>query len=867
MAKFAQPITYVFTGIGDREINDAIYPGDPFPLKGQTYRFVLHPRTDYWRFGLRFSRNSTVEFSPEIRHGFKNQPDFQIVVGDRPQTNIWLHPEKLEISQYQYSEAKREVEQTIFKTFESYQSKGNVSLDIHHDTINAELIIHINAQGIAPTHIQVPVAGYSFFQLFAWSDLQDFEIESEIYRGADTELEKNSFSINNITFLFGDLFKDASLKNVDIVVLPVSTEGTVQSAITSKVKELHIEKPTKGTAGDVRILPQNNGIRFAWAYSVVGTEGSSTKILRTVCTNIRENAKNFKAKIVSLPLLATGAGRLNFKHVAKTYIDQFKKDTGKVEYLVYVNVIGWFNELVEEYSKVHLAATELSQNLILFRKRRFLFKDKHNIDPVLNVTDVAEELSELIQKLPEKEQEGMIGIFGKWGRGKTFLLKETWKILEQTKSYDKIEFHAWKYQDTPAIWGYLYELFKDSYYQQAKGWWEGVCRRLRLNYYRLGSWKIWNVIIPLLISIIIALIPIAYKISIIAALFSYGLISFIIIYYRNRKTVSALFTEYNKKMSFKHFLGAQAEIQQELKSLLHIWTTHFQGKKIVLVVEDIDRCDENKIIQIIDSLRVILEDIEISKWLTVLVSIDERILQMAIHKKYQSLTEASGSSIDLNMLVKEYFDKLFILGIRLGELSARERDEFFIELSKEERQDVNVKRFDDILVSKRKVEESESVNINTPAVVTSPEKIEVTDTIRLSDTIEISLNDKVYHKGHEQLSAPEFELLRKSLLETPALTPRQTRIFFYRFMIARNLLAKQYLKTGRNNVWEIEENYQYFIQLLIRYSLKEGRSKLTEEKLRVLNNTKNETVKPKQTKVDNDDYKEILKILDLVIAY
>lgn len=474
MANLSKRTAFLFEGLSGKEINDVIYPGEEFSLNSQSFRFVIHPRVDYWRFGLRFSKGPTVEFSKEIRHGFKNQMDFQVAIGNRPSSNMWFEPGRLEISKYEFSEAKQEMEQEIFKTFDSYQSKGDVSFDLHHDAFNEELIIHVNGQGIQPTHLQLPVAGYKAFQLFAWADSLDFEIECEIYRGSDTEDKVRSFVVENIEFRFGDLFEDDNLMKTDLVVLPVSTNGTVPHALQAQLKEYGIEKPSKGSAGDVNILTKKGGIRFGWAYTVLGTEGSNTKILRSICSRIRQNAKSFEFKTISLPLLATGAGRLNYKHVAKIYINQFKKDVGIINYIVYVTIAEWFNSLFEEFGQRQSNDEKLTQNSIFFEKRRFVFKDKHDIDPVLNVTDVAEELSELIQKLPDQEQEGMLGIFGKWGRGKTFLLKETWKILEKTNAYDKIEFDAWKYQDTPAIWGYLNQLFTDKYYNEAKDWWEGI---------------------------------------------------------------------------------------------------------------------------------------------------------------------------------------------------------------------------------------------------------------------------------------------------------------------------------------------------------------------------------------------------------
>lgn len=86
---------------------------------------------------------------------------------------------------------------------------------------------------------------------------------------------------------------------------------------------------------------------------------------------------------------------------------------------------------------------------------KILFRD-NSLEGVIGVNDIAEELANLINIMPN-ESGRMIGIFGEWGRGKTFLMKYIWDNLEKKNSFYKVDFQAWKYQETPAVWAYLYE--------------------------------------------------------------------------------------------------------------------------------------------------------------------------------------------------------------------------------------------------------------------------------------------------------------------------------------------------------------------------------------------------------------------------
>lgn len=132
-----------------------------------------------------------------------------------------------------------------------------------------------------------------------------------------------------------------------------------------------------------------------------------------------------------------------------------------------------------------------------FKRANISFRDKKDIEGVLGVDELAEELAEIISIMPP-EQGSMIGVFGKWGRGKTFLLGQTWKKLDKKDNLNKfikVDFHTWKYQDTPATWAYLYECISDVYLNPKFKWkvsnWLVRAKRLfMLNLERKGVWPI-----------------------------------------------------------------------------------------------------------------------------------------------------------------------------------------------------------------------------------------------------------------------------------------------------------------------------------------------------------------------------------------
>src|SRR5690606_15543594 len=108
-------------------------------------------------------------------------------------------------------------------------------------------------------------------------------------------------------------------------------------------------------------------------------------------------------------------------------------------------------------------------------------------------------------------------------------------------------------------------------------------------------------------------------------------------------------------VSFKTQLGLQHEIQQELIYLLKAWipVVNETSRRIFLFIDDVDRCSEDKIIQIVDYIRVLLHDRDIQDRVTVLAAIDERILLHAIQKKYKNFIEDKDNDATYKELCRE----------------------------------------------------------------------------------------------------------------------------------------------------------------------------------------------------------------------
>lgn len=383
--------------------------------------------------------------------------------------------------------------------------------------------------------------------------------------------------------------------------------------------------------------------------------------------------------------------------------------------------------------------------------------------PCFGVDSLAECYAKQIEKITESSVDAvpMIGIFGPWGRGKTYFysrLKDCFNKKKNTK-FQFIEFNAWKHRDTPAIWAYLYEIiYKNSSC--------GTKFNLWLKDKWLGALKIASIfVLAWLLSVLLAKLPnmsdrvlsLFRDLSLPIAwagflsVFIYGFIN-------NPTTALSLIRKYSGRRSFTSELGIQNEVEQHLVSLLKTMVTNPDKKRIILYVDDIDRCNAIKMIDVIDSLRVILENEEIRKRLVVLCSLDEnKIISGYIHLNQGIYSSENDRLITL---AREHMEKLFIFGIKLPELDTTQQCLFVRSIINHGKEST--------VSSPNEAETPYSTyrkHASLIPVAASEEEKEINDTV-----IEDILNEFIVNYNG-------------------TLTPRKLRILYYRLLMAINIAA------------------------------------------------------------------------------
>ena len=354
-----------------------------------------------------------------------------------------------------------------------------------------------------------------------------------------------------------------------------------------------------------------------------------------------------------------------------SHLLQFNEDSPK-------NILDKIEGLDQDYT-IHLEPgifeepyEDYENNLILTNKD-IKFRQKLKTPPALNVNKIAAVFAEYIPKLTQ-DSGMMVGIFGSWGRGKTYLFHKILFSLENNADsikYVPVEFSAWKYRSIDSTWAYLYKTLEKSYFAEESENSTSVVNKFKkiflLNKEKYGLFPIISFVLIMLVwSIFSLLVDKDFLIRIIIS--SVGLITAIkiaFLFMKYKNPVASIFKQYfNIDNNITAVLGIQHEIQNQIKILLHTWIKT-KDKKIVLFIDDIDRCNIDQVSETLDGLRLILDDPDIYSKLIIIVAADDNIIKSSVELKYEVYKDDTD-------LYKQYLEKIFIFGIKLNPLSSEE---------------------------------------------------------------------------------------------------------------------------------------------------------------------------------------------------
>jgi hypothetical protein len=289
-----------------------------------------------------------------------------------------------------------------------------------------------------------------------------------------------------------------------------------------------------------------------------------------------------------------------------------------------------------------------------------------------------------------------IGISGAWGSGKSFLLHRIEQKLEdmrkssepsrakrtlQQRIREKLEdmrkpkstrakqtqqqpvyvvhFNAWDYNASEAVWPGLVRGILDKLEEGASPWGRSLSR-MRRNFSRefgstRGKFLPWAI---LLVATLVAvafltkgnLILLATSVGVLGISGSYSIFKLVF----DLPMAQWITDLFSKGHSYGSAIGYMDEIRKDIKELKKRLSA---GTKIVVVIDDLDRCSAEKIADTLEAIKLLL----VFDMFIVFLAVDSNVIARAIEKRYKEMLAEAGRSGYL------FLDKIIQIPFRIPE--------------------------------------------------------------------------------------------------------------------------------------------------------------------------------------------------------
>lgn len=273
-----------------------------------------------------------------------------------------------------------------------------------------------------------------------------------------------------------------------------------------------------------------------------------------------------------------------------------------------------------------------------------------------------------------------LGVFGRWGTGKTTLMRMLEKSLEK-EGITTIWFNAWQYSDEDELWAaFLQSIINKILY--SLGLFQLPVFKLKFFFRRL-KWNemprlIFIFVFRVLVSIFPLLLidPLSQQLTPEAGLFiaaGGNLTAFVLaVIIVGKPLVESI--QKTAKVDFSEF--RQTSNYQEHIAFLDMFREHFSDivqslpkkndKRLAVFIDDLDRCSSERAIQVLDAIKLFV-DVEGCVYI---LGLDVDVVQKAIAYKYKDDLVAQ----------REYMSKIIQIPFQLPPLTQNEMRIFLQQL-------------------------------------------------------------------------------------------------------------------------------------------------------------------------------------------
>lgn len=332
--------------------------------------------------------------------------------------------------------------------------------------------------------------------------------------------------------------------------------------------------------------------------------------------------------------------------------------------------------------------------------------DSPTTTDLLGFKRFAKPLALRIANISSKDTPLTIGIYGEWGSGKTSFLKMIDESLREQQIHS-VWFNAWKYDHEENLWSALIQTILDQA-QVSGSWQRRIWVKLKIWQdswnFRSGSWEFvkWALAFTLRLAIVCAGLilifgwPAADTAAFISSILPPGLaippltnptfqtasvkalIAVITFFAAKPEEWLKLFdaklridfSKLKRSKSYRAHIAFLDEFSTEFKRMVQLIGN---GKPLVVVIDDLDRCLPEKAIQVLEAIKLFLD----VQGCVFLLAVDRDIVEKAIATKYKDLLPLAIGAGDephslFAVLGENYFEKIVQLPFALPPITDKQ---------------------------------------------------------------------------------------------------------------------------------------------------------------------------------------------------
>lgn len=430
------------------------------------------------------------------------------------------------------------------------------------------------------------------------------------------------------------------------------------------------------------------------------------------------------------------------------------------------NKTNLLNQNAFGFAYIKSSVNEQIQNSDFEQKKIIPVGDNASKKDLLGRSPLVHVIAGIIEKIDSTDfRPFVIALLGKWGSGKSTVINLIQEKLKQNKNYKFLMFNAWQNEHCNNIGAALANSIVGQLFESRNIFFR-MWMSLKFHMIKEFAWlKIIFVISLLLLFPVIIWFDVGmanelkenkylslfgnenagYFLSFMSAL---GLSVYT--YLKNPFTVRvrALVT----KPDYSEHLGISNYIKNDLSALIDSdslpvisLNRRKQQKQYIIVVDDLDRCSDEKIFQVLEAIRLIIDLPNVM----VILAVDQDILLSAVANRFSKQNKHLKWP-DALKLGRDFLGKIIQLSIELDTPNSSSMKKFIAERLYVKRADINV--ISNNIKSSKKTSESESFYLELS------EEDTPSDFLSEHNTLELEEEYVDYKESNEYLESTSNEI-------------------------------------------------------------------------------------------------------------